>query len=598
MKNLKRTQPSLTGARQAPHTRAYLQAMLQATDDLVFICTGQGFILEASNACEPLLGYAPGELKGSNIYHFLFPEDARYAGQHAAGCNTTVFEATCLHKNGGVVSLQWTTTWHPEEGFLLCMGRDLREKKQQEQERLYYEKQLKKYNKTNVAILERITDGFFAVDENCDITFWNKQAEVISGFARDTVIGKNLWATFPMIAGLRFHNDFQTAKETQMPVHSEAYYPASKIWLETSIYPSLKGASVFIRNITEKKQTAEELQKLSLIASEILSPIIISDAEARIQWVNKAFTTCYGYELPEVLGKQLPEVLVGPETDLDLLNSKQEQLNRRENIKVEQVFYTRTQEQVWVVTQAQPIHDEHGHFKMFFSIHSVITECKKLQEQLQRQMKQQQRAIAYAEIKAQEQVRSQIGRELHDNINQVLTTVKLYTELCLSQPQMSADLLQKSIHYLNGCIEEIRGLSKALSAPTIGNVSIKDSIKELIDSVEATHRLAITYDTSGLENKTYSKDIRIALFRIVQEHVTNVLKHAQATELLISLQATDGAITCLIKDNGIGFDTGRHKQGIGITNMISRAEVLNGSVTLQSAPGQGCTLTVQLPETT
>jgi PAS domain-containing protein len=59
MKNLKRTQPSLTGARQAPHTRAYLQAMLQATADLVFICTGQGFILEASNACEPLLGYAP-----------------------------------------------------------------------------------------------------------------------------------------------------------------------------------------------------------------------------------------------------------------------------------------------------------------------------------------------------------------------------------------------------------------------------------------------------------------------------------------------------------------------------------------------------------
>jgi signal transduction histidine kinase len=210
-------------------------------------------------------------------------------------------------------------------------------------------------------------------------------------------------------------------------------------------------------------------------------------------------------------------------------------------------------------------------------------------------MKQQQRAIAYAEIKAQEQVRSQIGRELHDNINQVLTTVKLYNELCLSQPQMTTDLLQKSIHYLNGCIEEIRGLSKTLSAPTIGNVSINDSIKELIDSVEATHRLAITYETSGLENKTYSKDIRIALFRIVQEHITNVLKHAQATELLISLQATDGAITCIIKDNGIGFDTGRHKRGIGITNMISRAEVLHGSVALHSAPGQGCTLTVQLP---
>ena len=597
MKNLKRTQPSLTGTKPALHARAYLQAMLQATTDLVFICTGHGLILEASNACEPLLGHSPEGLKGSNIYQFLFPEDARCARQHATAGNTSVFETTCRHKNGEPVALEWTTNWHPEEGFLLCIGRDQREKKQQERQQLHYEKQLKKYNKTNVAILERITDGFFAVDENCDITFWNKQAEVISSFTRDAVIGKNLWATFPVITSLTFHTDFQTAKETQVPVHSEAYYPISGIWLETSIYPSPKGASVFIRNITEKKKTAEELQKLSLIASEILSPIMICDAEARIQWVNKAFTTCYGYLLHEVQGKRPSEMLSGPETDKSIVEKLRNHISRGEHFSSEQVFYTRTGEKVWVVTQAQPIHDEHGHFKMFFSIHSVITECKKLQEQLQHQMKQQQRAIAYAEIKAQEQVRSQIGRELHDNINQVLTTVKLYNELCLSQPTIAADLLQKSIRYLNGCIEEIRGLSKALSAPTIGNVSIRDSIKELIDSVEATHRLAITYDTSGLENQTYSKDIRIALFRIVQEHVTNVLKHAQATKLTISLLATPDTITCLIEDNGIGFDTGRHKQGIGITNMISRAEVLNGNLTLQSAPGQGCTLTVQLPAT-
>jgi PAS domain S-box-containing protein len=398
-----------------------------------------------------------------------------------------------------------------------------------------------------------------------------------------------------MLTGMAFYNEFQKAKDTQMPVHSEAYYPASKIWLETSIYPGTKGASVFIRNVTEKRKTAEELQKLSFIAAEIVSPIVIYDAEARIQWVNKAFTTCYGYELQEVLGKKPSEMLAGPETNLHLIQEQREHISRGENFSGEQVFYTRMGEKVWVVTQAQPIHDTHGHFKMFFSIHSIITECKRLQEQLQLQMKQQQRAIAYAEIKAQEHVRSQIGRELHDNINQVLTTVKLYNELCLTQQDIATDLLPKSIQYLNSCIEEIRGLSKALSAPTIGNGSIQDSIKELIDSVQATHRLAIAYEASGLDDKTYSKEIRIALFRIVQEQVTNVLKHAQATALTISLQATRGAITCTIKDNGIGFDTGGHKQGIGITNMISRAEVLHGSVTLQSAPGQGCTLTVQLP---
>lgn len=239
----------------------------------------------------------------------------------------------------------------------------------------------------------------------------------------------------------------------------------------------------------------------------------------------------------------------------------------------------------------QPVFDREGRITEFFSIHRDITERKKFQEQLDLQQKKTTLDI----IAAQERVRAQVGQELHDNVNQVLTTVKLYQELALSGHSESHALLAKSMQLLQYSIEEIRNLSKRLSAPTLRSIKLKESVEELLSTVRATHRVGISLRTSRLEELDVAKDMHLAVYRILQEHLTNVLRHANASEVKVVLGNRKHELVLLVRDNGKGFNPDAKRLGIGITSMVSRTESLRGKFKVSSAPGKGCLLKVTIP---
>lgn len=588
-----------TGSSAGENNSHHLQKIIDTSPDLICTCNASGFIIQMNQACNNLLGYAPDDVIQKHFTKLIAAEDVtRTLGLMAkakSGAPVAYFETFCKHKNGAQVPVEWSVNWSEEEEVLFCIGRNLSQKKCNDPLSISIDRQLKKSVKSNNEILERITEGFFALDDEATITYWNKQAEKITQQPREKVMGRCLWDCFAIPNDSLFYINYQRAKEENKTIFFESFYTPLGLWLQATIYPTKKGISVFFKNITEKKETEEELQKLSLIAAETTNPILITDVEARILWINKAFTTTYGYMLDEVRGHKPTDILGGPETDMATVKLLRDNIRAGINSQVELVYYTKTKQKLWLEIQCQPLIDGQQNKKLFFGIQNNITERKKLQLKLQQQMSERHKEIAYAEIKAQEKERSQIGQELHDNVNQVLTTVKLYNELCMANPALRDDLLPKSINYLNVCIEEIRNLSKALSAPTIGNITLKDSIKELVNSIEATNKISINYSDSGMEEKHFKKEIHIALFRIVQEHLTNILKHAGAREVTLLLHATNSMLHCTIQDDGIGFDVHQLFDGIGITNMKSRAEVLNGSFNLKSAPGKGCTLTVCFP---
>lgn len=223
-----------------------------------------------------------------------------------------------------------------------------------------------------------------------------------------------------------------------------------------------------------------------------------------------------------------------------------------------------------------------------------ITEKKKLQEQLEHEKEQQQQLITAAVIKAAEDERTVVGRELHDNVNQVLTTVKLYTELCMIEMGNRDELLLRSSQLLQDSINEIRALSKRLSAPSLGDIRLKDSIGELVDVINATKRLNIYYE-NDVEELEVPDDIHVAVYRILQEQFTNILKHANATTVRVKITMEDHQLKVTVNDNGRGFDYMRPQRGIGIENMISRAKGLNGELQIISAPDEGCTLNLAIP---
>jgi signal transduction histidine kinase len=226
-----------------------------------------------------------------------------------------------------------------------------------------------------------------------------------------------------------------------------------------------------------------------------------------------------------------------------------------------------------------------------FSIASFLIHRRKLSERLVAEKEKYQRLLTEQVIAVQEREREWIGRELHDNVSQVLTTVKLYLELAAKENHHP--LIPQSMHLINDSITEIRNLSHQLSAPPLGTRSLIDSIQALVETMTITNKLDITFDHSGYTSVVMSQ--KLALYRMEQEQINNIVKHAEATRVWITLSNRDGKVILTVKDNGKGFERKNKRNGMGINNIISRAQVFDGQVHLKTAPQKGCALTVILP---
>jgi PAS domain S-box-containing protein len=231
--------------------------------------------------------------------------------------------------------------------------------------------------------------------------------------------------------------------------------------------------------------------------------------------------------------------------------------------------------------------------KMIGSLQNVSS-IKELENELADVRLQRQKEISETIIKVQEKERSRIGHELHDNVNQLLSTVKLFFGGVNTSNAEQKQLKDKSIEYLHMAIEEIRKLSKELVTPQLKEENLTNNIKALIEDIQLAGTLKFSF-THDIDDKLLSSGKKITLFRIVQEQLKNTIKHSRATSTQISLQTKEDHVVLVMKDNGKGFDPRQTRQGIGLSNIHERAQFYNGIADIRSSPGAGCTLTVTIP---
>ena len=231
--------------------------------------------------------------------------------------------------------------------------------------------------------------------------------------------------------------------------------------------------------------------------------------------------------------------------------------------------------------------------KMIGSLQNVSS-IKELENELADVRLQRQKEISETIIKVQEKERSRIGHELHDNVNQLLSTVKLFFGGVNTSNAEQKQLKDKSIEYLHMAIEEIRKLSKELVTPQLKEENLANNIKALIEDIQLAGTLKLSFNHE-VEDELLSSGKKITLFRIVQEQLKNIIKHSKATTTQISLHSTEDSVVLVMKDNGKGFDPKQTRQGIGLSNIHERAQFYNGTAEVKSSSGAGCTLTVTIP---
>ena len=164
-------------------------------------------------------------------------------------------------------------------------------------------------------IVESIGDAFFAVDKNWTITYWNKRAESVMGRKREDIIGQNLWDVYPDAADLAFYHQYHAAVKTGEKVNFEEFYPALNIWLDVSAYPSKEGLSVYFKNVTQRKKSEEERNKLQKTLENSLNEIYIFDSETlQFSYINKGALYNLGYSAKEA--KELTPLDLKPEYTL------------------------------------------------------------------------------------------------------------------------------------------------------------------------------------------------------------------------------------------------------------------------------------------
>ncbi len=201
-----------------------------------------------------------------------------------------------------------------------------------------------------------------------------------------------------------------------------------------------------------------------------------------------------------------------------------------------------------------------------------------------------------AQIVGQEKERQVIGVELHDNINQQLATVKLYLDFARSSEEGRMAMIERSEKVVKGVIDEIRALCKTLTPPTLKDIGLSEALQELVESYTIVEKLNVQYTCTASLN-TLEEELQFSIFRMLQEALQNIDKHAQAGNAWIDIHEKEGSITILVKDDGCGYDVKQASKGAGFRNIRNRLEVYNGHMEAHSKPGTGSAIYIKLPLT-
>jgi signal transduction histidine kinase len=157
---------------------------------------------------------------------------------------------------------------------------------------------------------------------------------------------------------------------------------------------------------------------------------------------------------------------------------------------------------------------------------------------------------------------------------------------------MQDAMIKKSVDTISSAIEEIRRLSKSMIETFHKEVGLELSLNDLIENVLLTQQFSIDLQYNVPNEQQLDDKLKMTIFRIVQEQLNNTIKHAAASQVFISILQKDRLLQITIADDGKGFNTNKKRTGIGITNIISRTELFNGRVKIESAPGHGCRMQV------
>ena len=226
-------------------------------------------------------------------------------------------------------------------------------------------------------------------------------------------------------------------------------------------------------------------------------------------------------------------------------------------------------------------------------------ELAQLSEQL-RQKEQIRAQLLVKAISAQEEERKRIARELHDETSQTLTSLVVGLKVLesLQEPAQIRAQVAELREVASGALDSVHSLALELRPSVLDDLGLVAAVERQVAAYSGRFGLEIDFHSTGLETSRLSAEAETAIYRIVQEALTNVIRHSQATAASVVLEVRRGLLVAIVEDNGRGFDVDAllaREQSLGLHGMRERSFLIGGRLTIESSPGGGTTVFVQIP---
>ncbi len=338
------------------------------------------------------------------------------------------------------------------------------------------------------------------------------------------------------------------------------------------------------------EKTLKELADIKF-ALDTSSIVAITDQKGDIIYVNDTFCKISKYSQQELLGQNHRIINSGyhpKEFFRDLWRTiahGQVWKGEIRNKAKDGSFY-------WVDTTIVPFLNDKGRPYQYVSIRNEITRRKLMEEQIKQLP---QRIIA-----AQEAERQRIANDMHDDLGQSLATLKMFLQSFWLQEYKKGKTdhrpkeQERILLYLNGIIEKSRNLAMQLRPATLEGLGLGVALDLMCKEIKQSSQLRIGLHHGNIDHLNF-KAPTINVFRIVQEALTNIIKHAKATKVEIRISKVRRQLRIIIKDDGQGFDIGIKSSGLGLATMRERANLLGGTITFNSGSSQGTIMALDVP---
>lgn len=459
------------------------------------------------------------------------------------------------------------------------------------------------------AILDAALDAFILIDAAGVIRQWNPQAEQVFGWEESEAIGRTLTDT---IIPPRYHERHAqglarflvTGQGRILNRRIEVtarHRDGREFPVELTIAPVRQGDtqlfSAFVRDIAEHQQAVEQLRFQSAILQNVQDSIIVTDLEGRVMYWNDGATAVFGYTADEMHGRTLQ--VVYSETSPGGLAADIKHILEGEDQLSEWSGRRKDGSPVWVDARTAVLRDARGQAIGLLGVGKDITERRRAAEALQA-THQRLRDFAGRMRSVREQERALMARQIHDELGQVLTALGMDVAwLAARLPSNDRPLVEKCramAAIIEGTIGRVRTLATELRPAVLDDLGLLAAIEWETQQFTRRTGIACVLDVPAAL-PPLDADRSTDLFRILQEALTNVVRHAAAHHVEVQVRVTAAELVLVVGDDGrgIGAAAAANPRSLGLLGMRERALLWNGTVDVRARPQGGTSVIVQLP---